>query len=61
MKTPARVLGLVVATVVMFAAGTGAALADAPTGAAWPEGELHEFARLLEKLNSSGGELPAGA
>ncbi len=39
MKTPARVLGLVVATVVMFAAGTGAALADAPTGAAWPEGE----------------------
>jgi len=29
--------------------------------AAWPEGELHEFARLLEKLNSSGGELPAGA
>jgi len=29
--------------------------------AAWPEDELHEFARLLEKLNASGGELPAGA
>jgi putative flippase GtrA len=37
MKTPARVLGLVLATVVMFVAGSGAAFADAPTGSAWPE------------------------
>lgn len=37
MKTPARVLGLVLATVVMFAAGSGAAFADAPSGSAWPE------------------------
>ncbi|MET0931743.1 MAG: hypothetical protein ABWX74_19655 [Aeromicrobium sp.] len=37
MKTPARVLGLVLTTVVMFAAGSGAAFADAPTGSAWPE------------------------
>jgi len=39
MKTPARVLGLVLATVVTFIAGSGAAFADAPTGSAWPEGE----------------------
>ena len=39
MKTPARVLGLVLATVVTFIAGSGAAFADAPTGGAWPEGE----------------------
>lgn len=39
MKTAARVLGLVLATVVLFVAGSGAALADAPTGPAWPEGE----------------------
>jgi hypothetical protein len=39
MKTPARVLGLVLATVVTFVAGSGAAFADAPTGGAWPEGE----------------------
>lgn len=31
-------LGLVLATVVTFAAGSGAAFADAPTGEAWPEG-----------------------
>jgi hypothetical protein len=37
MKTPARVLGLVLATVVTFIAGSGAAFADAPTGPAWPE------------------------
>lgn len=39
MKTPARVLGLVLVTVVTFAAGSGAAFADAPTGSAWPDGE----------------------
>ena len=39
MKTPARVLGLVLATVVTFIAGSGAAFADAPTGGAWPEGK----------------------
>lgn len=38
MKTPARVLSLVLATVVMFAAGSGAAFADAPVGSAWPKG-----------------------
>lgn len=38
MKTPARVLGLVLATVVTFIAGSGAAFADAPTGSAWPRG-----------------------
>lgn len=37
MKTAARVLGLVLTTVVMFAAGSGAAFADAPVGSAWPE------------------------
>jgi hypothetical protein len=37
MKTAARVLGLVLATVVMFVAGSGAAFADAPVGSAWPE------------------------
>jgi hypothetical protein len=37
MKTPARVLGLVLATVLTFIAGSGAAFADAPTGSAWPE------------------------
>ncbi|MCD9197224.1 hypothetical protein [Aeromicrobium wangtongii] len=39
MKTPARVLGLVLATVVTFIAGSGAAFADAPTGSAWPKGD----------------------
>ena len=39
MKTPARVLGLVLATVVTFIAGSGAAFADAPSGSAWPRGE----------------------
>jgi hypothetical protein len=39
MRTPARVLGLVLATVVTFIAGSGAAFADAPAGAAWPEGK----------------------
>jgi hypothetical protein len=37
MKTPARVFALVLATVVMFAVGSGAALADAPAGSAWPK------------------------
>ena len=37
MKTAARVLGLVLATVVMVATGAGAAFADAPVGSAWPE------------------------
>jgi hypothetical protein len=39
MKTPARVLGLVLATVVTFIAGSGAAFADVPAGGAWPKGE----------------------
>lgn len=39
MRTPARVLGLALSFVVMFAAGTGAALADQPIGDAWPDGE----------------------
>lgn len=39
MKTPVRVLGIALATVVTFIAGSGAAFADAPTGSAWPEGE----------------------
>jgi hypothetical protein len=39
MKTPARVLALVLATVVTFIAGSSAAFADAPTGSAWPDGE----------------------
>lgn len=32
-------LALVLATVVTFIAGAGAAFADAPVGGAWPEGE----------------------
>ncbi len=39
MKTAARVLGLVLATVVTLIASSGAALADAPAGDAWPVGE----------------------
>lgn len=39
MRTPARVLGLALSFVVMFVAGTGAALADQPTGPAWPVAE----------------------
>lgn len=39
MRTPARVLGLALSFVVMFVAGTGAALADQPVGPAWPDGE----------------------
>lgn len=39
MKTAARVLGLVLATVVTFIASSGAALADTPVGDAWPKGE----------------------
>lgn len=39
MKTPARVLGLVLATVVTFIASSSAAMADAPVGSAWPKGE----------------------
>jgi len=47
MKTPARVLGLVLATVVTFIAGSGAAFADAPTGSAWPRGEGKSHLDLL--------------
>lgn len=47
MKTPARVLGLVLATVVMFAAGSGAAFADAPVGPAWPKGPEKSHLDLL--------------
>jgi hypothetical protein len=39
MKTAARVLGLVLATVVTFIASSSAALADTPVGDAWPKGE----------------------
>ena len=37
MRTPARVLGLALSFVVMFVAGTGAALADQPVSDAWPD------------------------
>lgn len=47
MKTPARVLGLVVATVVLFIAGSGAAWADEPASAAWPEGPHKSHLDLL--------------
>lgn len=39
MKTAARVLGLVLATVVTFIASSGAALADTPASDAWPKAE----------------------
>lgn len=37
MKTAARVLGLVLATVVTLIASSGAALADTPASDAWPK------------------------
>jgi len=52
MKTPARVLGLVLATVVTFIAGSGAAFADAPVGSAWPRGESKSH---LDQLILFGG------
>ncbi len=39
MSTPARALTAVSTFVLMFVVGTGAALADAPVGPAWPRGE----------------------
>jgi hypothetical protein len=47
MKTPARVLGLALATVVIVIAGSGTAFADAPTGSAWPRGEGKSHLDLL--------------
>jgi hypothetical protein len=37
MTTPARVLGLLVATVATFAVGASAALADTPDSPTWPD------------------------
>lgn len=37
MTTPARVLGLLLATVVTFVAGASAAMADTPAGPTWPD------------------------
>ena len=37
MRTPARVFGLLLATIATFAVGTAAAMADDPAGSAWPE------------------------
>jgi hypothetical protein len=47
MKTPARVLGIVLATVVMIVAGSGAAFADAPVGSDWPEAPTKSFLDAL--------------
>lgn len=38
MSTPVRALGLAFSFVVMFVLGAGAAWADEPVGAAWPDG-----------------------
>lgn len=37
MKSPARVLGVLFATVVVLGLGSGAAWADSPASPAWPE------------------------
>ncbi len=37
MTTPARVFGLLLATVATFAIGASAAMADTPAGQAWPD------------------------
>jgi hypothetical protein len=47
MRTPARLLGLALAFVVTFSAGSAAAFADQPTGPAWPEGPERSHLFLL--------------
>ena len=47
MRTPARLLSAVFGTVVMFAIGSGAAFADEPASAAWPEGPEKSHLDLL--------------
>jgi hypothetical protein len=47
MRTPARLLGLALAFVVTFVAGSASAFADAPTGGAWPDGEERSDLYLL--------------
>ncbi|TGN32506.1 hypothetical protein [Aeromicrobium chenweiae] len=55
MRTPARVLTVALSFAVMFVAGTAAAMADAPTGGAWPDGEKKSDLDLL--LLFGGGTL----
>ena len=52
MKTPARVLGFLFASVVVFLAGSGAAWADEPVCAAWPDTPARS---LLDTLILFGG------
>lgn len=47
MRTPARALTVAFTFVVMFVVGTGAALADAPVGPAWPVGEKKSHLDLI--------------
>jgi TRAP-type C4-dicarboxylate transport system permease small subunit len=47
MRTPARVLGLALAFVATFFAGSAGAFAAEPTGGAWPEGPDRSHLYLL--------------
>lgn len=47
MRTPARVIGLALSFVVMFAIGAGAAVADQPVGPAWPDAPEKSHLELL--------------
>jgi hypothetical protein len=47
MRTPARVLGLALAFVVTFIAGSAAAFADEPASPAWPAGPEKSHLDLL--------------
>ncbi|MRK03220.1 hypothetical protein GEV27_17025 [Aeromicrobium sp. S22] len=55
MRTPARLLTVALSFAVLFVAGSAAAMADAPTGGAWPDGEKKSTLDLL--LVFGGGTL----